>query len=466
MTGPTSDRKQRGAWFTPHHLVEQVVAAVVDESLVASRAGRALRVLDPACGDGRFLTAALDAIARCGGTASALGIDIDIDAASHVRMHTDADAICADALDPAWRFEHTQTFDLVIGNPPFLSQMASATSRGGSSRHGGGPYADAAAEFLALASDLVDPDGGRIAFVVPQSILTARDSGAVRESIDRRATMFWSSWTGERDFDAQVVTCAVAFEFDISPSRARAEPTAEGWSRVVTGRAGVPDLPSAMLTATSGTLGDRARLNANFRDEYYGMIGAVGDHEDGPPLITSGLIDPGRSLWGHRQVRFAKQRFDRPRIDLAALDPKMRSWADRRLVPKVLIANQTSILEAVCDPDGSWLPGVPVVAAYPDDVETAWRIGAVLTSPAASVWAWHRRGGSGLSASTIRVGPTMLAELPWPDGLLEDAVAALQAGDIVGCGRAVHVAYGIDRESDLRSTDWWRRILERIIHRR
>jgi hypothetical protein len=35
--------------------------------------------------------------------------------------------------------------DAVVGNPPFLGQMARATTRSGRSRHGGGPYADAAA---------------------------------------------------------------------------------------------------------------------------------------------------------------------------------------------------------------------------------------------------------------------------------------------------------------------------------
>ena len=38
---------------------------------------------------------------------------------------------------------------------------------------------------------------------------------------------------------------------------------------------------------------------------------------------------------------------------------------ERRLVPKVLVANQTRIVEAVCDPHGEWLPAVPVLGIYP-----------------------------------------------------------------------------------------------------
>jgi hypothetical protein len=212
-------------------------------------------------------------------------------------------------------------------------------------------------------------------------------------------------------------------------------------------------------------LGDRADLNANFRDEYYGMIPAVGDHEAGPPLVTSGLIDPGRMRWSEIPVRFAKHRFVAPRIDLEALDPKMRAWADKRLVPKVLVANQTPIIEAVCDAAGEWLPGVPVVAVYPRPDVSPWALAAVLTSPAASIWAWHRQGGTGLSPNTIRVGPAMLAALPWPGGPLDAAVAALRSGDMVSCGRLVDEAYGLRDDEEMVAMSWWSSILERISNR-
>ena len=305
--------------------------------------------------------------------------------------------------------------------------------------------------------------------MVTKSILSSRDAGTVRGRIDERAEMFWSAWTGERDFDAQVVTCALGFEFGRSGQTS--ERAVGAWSHVVTQRSGVPPMPEVFddLGPAFGRLGDRATFNANFRDEYYGMIPAVGDHLAGPPLVTSGLIDPGRCLWGERSVRFAKQRFAAPRVDLAALDPKMQAWAHRRLVPKVLIANQTAIIEAVCDADGAWLPGVPVVAAYPDDAATAsqvaWEIAAILSSPAVSVWAWHHRGGTGLSSNTIRLGPTLLAELPWPTGALTSAVAALQAGDVVECGRLIDIAYGVSREESAVATDWWMSAYRRIAGR-
>ena len=465
MVDAHDERKRRGAWFTPEHLVEHVVEAVIDRDFVRSCGRRPLRIVDPACGDGRFLSAAIAAVRRHGGEAHAVGVDIDRDSVRTAQVTTGAEVIRADALHSAELADRAGSFDVVIGNPPYLSQLAAATTRGGASARGGGPYADVAAEFLALAAELVRADGGRVGFVLPQSILSARDAGDVRRRIDRRATMIWSAWTGERDFDAQVVTCAVAFEFGVR------SPDADNgnWAHVVTSRTGVPPVPAALADAApeAGCLGDRARLNANFRDEYYGMIDAVGDHTTGPPLVTSGLIDPGRCLWGRRSVRFAKQRFAAPRVDLTRLDGRMSRWAADRLVPKVLIANQTPIIEAVCDPAGAWLPGVPVVAAYPQQAtgHGAWEIAAVLSAPSVSAWAWHRRGGTGLSSDTIRVGPTMLAELPWPSGSLTAAVEALRDGDVVTSGSLVDEAYGIGRSERAELSAWWLPIHGRIAAR-
>jgi hypothetical protein len=271
-------------------------------------------------------------------------------------------------------------------------------------------------------------------------------------------------------FDARVRTCVLAFDFDEGRAARSIERGGAWGSAVLTPGRAIPELPEPTSIATAGTLADRAWLNANFRDEYYGMIPAVGDHDAGPPLITSGSIDPARTLWGRRPVTFAKQRFDAPRINLDALDAKMRRWARRRLVPKVLIANQTAIIEAVCDPTGELLPGVPVIGSYPLDIlgapspaESAWEIAAVLTSPFASAWAWHRAAGTGLSSSTIRLGPALLADLPWPRGDHTAAVAALRAGDVRGCGAAADRAWGIGDDGERYA--WWDSMLERIERR-
>ncbi len=407
-------------------------------------------MLDPACGDGRLLTAVADRLGAAGVATRLTGCDVSSDALAAItdpRIET----VHADALAHEWSGSE---FDVVIGNPPFLSQMAAGTTRGGSSRHGGGPYADAAVEFLALAIDLAATDGGIVALVLPQSVLGARDAAPVRAHVDARARLEWSWWRARQDhFDAAVNVCLLGFVRQPTP------PAASAWTRVVTDHLGVPALDVATLTC-AGTLGDRAGFNANFRDEYYALVPAVSDESDGPPLITSGLIDPGICHWGTRPVRFAKQQFARPRVDLSKLTGRFPAWAARKLVPKVLVANQTRVVEAVADPTGAWLPGVPVTTATPDDgtPSSVWSLATVLNSPVVSVLAWQAAAGTGLSTTAVRVSPVALAQMPWPAGDLDAAVAALREGDIAGSAELACAGYGLDVEQVETLLDWWNSI--------
>jgi SAM-dependent methyltransferase len=479
-TESTGDRRRLGAWPTPPTIVSLVVDHAVTADWLARRgaAHHPLQVLDPACGDGRFLAAARNRIDELGADLRVhlAGVDLDPVVLERAAL-PGAELRCADALALDWP---EASVDLVVGNPPFLSQLAAETSRGGRSRHGGGPYADAAVEFLALAGRVVAP-GGRIALVLPQSILASRDAAPVRSALDVTCDMVWSWWSPRKWFDADVLVCAVVLERTESAHPAptgRAPGDAAVWSHVVTEAIGLPALPTPR---TAGVLADRATLNANFRDEYYGLVGAVVESSTlapdergaAPPLVTSGLIDPGRCHWGDRPVRFAKRTFDAPRVDLRRLDDRMTAWARRKLVPKVLVANQTRIIEAVADPAGAWLPGVPTTTVTPRAAssgsttvaggDTAVRavtvaeLAAVLTSPVASLAAWHAAAGTGLSARNVRLGPSLLGGLAWPAGDLGEAVTALARGDLLGCGRAVTRAYGVDDPEEVeRLLAWWR----------
>ena len=117
------------------------------------RPAAGLRVLDPACGDGRFLAAAAARIDRRFGASSGrdrpalVGIDLDAATAADgegATRHRRSPSCVGDAL----RMVHQERFDVVVGNPPFLNQLARATTRRRPLEHGGGPYADAAVEFL------------------------------------------------------------------------------------------------------------------------------------------------------------------------------------------------------------------------------------------------------------------------------------------------------------------------------
>jgi len=452
MPAAQAARKRTGAYYTPEEFAAMIAGRLVgplgDAEWGCLPSERPIRVVDPACGDGRLLAAVAEALAAHGLAAELYGCDIDGNALDAIRV-PDVTTIHADALAHDWQ---GQRFDIVIGNPPFLSQMAATSTRGGASRHGGGPYADAAAEFLALATRLADSAHGRIALILPQSILGARDARPIRDEVDRLADLVWSWWSpDQRLFDAQVNVCVVALR---RPSTG----AATVWTRVVTDALGIPLLDARELD-TDGTIGDRAMLNANFRDEYYALVPAVADDADGPPLVTSGLIDPARCRWGERPVTFNKCKFDRPRVDVSRLEGRFRAWAARKLVPKVLVANQTRVVEAVADVDGAWLPGVPVTTIVPVDpcraIATCREVEALLCSPIASILCWQEGAGTGLSPRTVRVSPAVLGAIPWPAGDLGPAVVALADGDVVACARAVLDAYAVAAGARDPMLRWW-----------
>ncbi len=387
---PVSQRKLLGAWYTPQRLVDAVATEVL-------RDFEPHTVLDPACGDGRFL-------APFAATASVTGVDID-----PATTFTHGDSLAID-----W---HDRRFDAVVGNPPFLNQLATSTSRHGRSKFGGGPYADSAAEFLALAVRLARP-GGRVGLVLPLSLLSTRDAAAIRDDVSRCAALRWMWWSPTHMFDANVRVWAGVWEVggvqgdvhrafgpEFEPLPAMAMP--DRWSGLIA--------DTAAARHDGPVLGDLALFTADFRDQYYGLVGAVSDSSNGPPLITSGLIEPNECWWGRRPVRFAKQKYAAPRVELASLSPALRRWASQRLVPKILIANQTRRIEAVIDRDGAWLPSVPVITCTTGRLDD---VSSVLHSDAATEWVRYHAAGSGLSATSVRLTARLLASIPVPAAMV------------------------------------------------
>lgn len=467
--GTRSERRKVGAFYTPPVLVDLLVCEVL-EPCFAGR-DRPPMVIDPACGDGRLLEAAGRAIRERFGvdpTPYLVGAELDGGAAADTAQRLGCRVLCGDAREVLAAAEHRGAYDVVIGNPPYLSQLSTSTARGGRSNLGGGPYADVAAEFLALSMQLVRPVDGRIGLVLPMSILATRDVAPIRESVGRAASIELCWWADESVFDASVRTCVLglvtgrlagsvrrlygADPRPIAPVDTPVDSAVTSWSWLVADASGVPTLT---IDTASGTLADLATATADFRDQYYGLVGAVSDTASGPRLITSGLIDVGVCRWGERPTRFAKEPFDAPRVNLSALSPALQAWARTRLVPKVLVASQTKVIEAVADPRGEWLPSVPVISVIPHDAADVTRITALLTSPVASAWLVHQRLGTGLSAQSIRVTAADLTRLPLPTGTehWDLATASLAAGDVLACGRHLLAAYGLAERDDL--LDWW-----------
>jgi predicted RNA methylase len=423
---PGGTRRGRGAYYTPPAVADRLVAwalAGLDDPVVC----------DPACGGGAFLLAAARAGAR-----RLVGIDIDplaaaVTEAALALLGVPAEVRTGDALLDGWPAEP----DVVVGNPPFLSQLArdTARSRDRAAALGAKGYVDDAVLFLLASARRARR---RVALLQPESTLGVASAAPARAELDPWLADVWP--LGEAGFDASVRVVAVLLD------REQPGPTGAGWAALLADGRGVP--PVAL--GGHGTLGERCAVSAGFRDEYYGLVPFVRDGA-GAPLVTSGLIDPAVCRWGTAPTRFARQRWDAPAVDVDGLrSSPMAGWAEQQLVPKVLVATQTRVVEAVADEAGAWLPCTPVLSVVPGDLDL-WHVLAVLLAPPVTAWALREASGTALSSDAVKLSAAQLRRIPLPatGSDWDTAAGRLRDGDVLGAGRAMGAAYGLD------VFDWW-----------
>lgn len=472
----TADRRKH---LGIHHTPPEVVAEILD---LVERTGVGPTwesVLDPAVGGGVFL---LEVASRVRGDATGVvdrfwAVDIDPVAVATARAALSlwagrqlpaAQFVVGDFLDPATVARLPDRFDLVVGNPPFLSQLKGTTSRSTAARAalrarwpGVGRYVDDAAAFLLAATDFISDHSGTVVLMQPDSLLAASDAAPVRERLMDVAPIRGLWVDRHRSFAASVDTVAVVVAAGDAVGTgvvvgAETVPTPSSgasWGGLLGAARGVPVVPRG----DGPVLGSIAHITAGFRDQYYGLVDAVHDDADAThPLITVGLIDPLRNKWGSVGARFAKQRFAHPAVDLERVDAVITPWIADRLVPKVLVASQTRVLEAIVDEAGCLVPSVPVVSVEPTaDAPSLWHVAALLTCPVATSYLLTDAAGTALSADSIRVSAARLGALPLPvvPDAWDVAASAAAAGDVEACGRAMLMAHRLETRPDV--LDFW-----------
>jgi len=460
------DRVRRGAWYTPTWLAEALVARALPDRDAADLGP----VVDPACGGGVFLLAAAERLLALGiEPAHAVdrlrGQDLDETAVAvaeaalwwwAARHGVDVEPVVrvGDAL-----LEDVGPAGAVVGNPPFLGQLRSATSVAAARRtalrmrHGDAvrAYTDPAWLFALTAVEQVVP-GGHVALVLPQSFLAARDAAVVRDRIDAQADLVHTVVDDGRAFAANVEVCAPVLRRRSVPT-----PATNDWVTPLADAAGIPSI----ALGHRRTLGELASVHAGFRDEYYGIVDAVAEADDDAAghlrLVTAGGIDPCRLL--ERGERFAGRRWRDPVVDVTRLQGRSARWAQAQAGPKLLVATQTKVLEAVADPAGGLLGSVPVLCVRPHDPDRLWHLLAALHAPAVTAWLFRRSAGTALSAGACRPTKALLEALPVPDDgaawdLAAEAARAASAGqaDLADVARLADAALGVD---DAALMAWW-----------
>ncbi len=520
-------RLRNGAVYTPRRVAEGLVRAAVDG--VAPATLRRWRVIDPSCGAGVFLLAAGRALADLGVPPAEVagqrlwGLDIDSDAVAVAeaslalwlllgrdagplagrRAVPEANLRVADAL----LCEAGGSFDLVIGNPPFLGQLDDRTRHSAARRAElkarwaavMGSYTDAASLFLVAGRSMLSP-GGRLALVQPLSVLGARDAAHARRAAVAGGRLHGLWVAPDPVFAAAARTCAPVIELaqpepPRQPARATSslppqpvhavqrwvgarfeqlapasDPGASGWAALALDVLGVPsvELPAAAKVSSLAT------ATAGFRQQFYGLAPFVVEVPDGEepdtdrfaPLITTGLIDVGCTRWGERPARFARRRWMRPAVDLQRLReeaPALATWVAGRLRPKVVVATQSKVVEAAADLAGVAVPSVPVISVEPMAEGNVARLAAALAAPPAAACAFRIAAGTALSANALKLAARQVLELPLPpdEALWSEATELLVAGDLAAFAVCSTRAFGL--VADHPVVQWW---LEQAVARR
>jgi hypothetical protein len=150
-------QKRLGAYYTPPEVAETLVRWVVREP--------GDRLLDPACGDGRFLAAHWNSV----------GVECDVAGVVAATRRTRASMIHVSEFF-SWAQECRERFECAAGNPPFIRYHHFAgqerqtalrlCNRLGANFSG---LSSSWAPYLVACASLLKPDG-RMAFVVPAEI--------------------------------------------------------------------------------------------------------------------------------------------------------------------------------------------------------------------------------------------------------------------------------------------------------
>jgi adenine-specific DNA-methyltransferase len=152
-----SSQKRSGAYYTPDEVADCLLKWVIREE--------GDRLLDPSCGDGRFIR----------GHRNSVGIEQDLDAARHAVERAPA-ALVHEGDFFAWASNTLERFECAAGNPPFIryqtfkgdvrERALRLCARAGAAFSG---LSSSWAPFLVGTATLLQP-GGRMAFVVPAEI--------------------------------------------------------------------------------------------------------------------------------------------------------------------------------------------------------------------------------------------------------------------------------------------------------
>jgi SAM-dependent methyltransferase len=429
---PRQRRKQSGVYYTPPEIVKQIV-----ELALGDRDWQAhCRILDPACGAGEFLIESLRFCRQRRLPASIFGIDIDESAVLAARTRLleldprfPIEQVCAaDALgDLSLRRE---SFDVIVGNPPYVNVRELARSRPRSEIESlrerfscaCGNF-DLYVLFIERSIELLR-SGGRCALVLPNKWATVEYARRCRELLLTRTSLeHVIDLTDVNAFSgARVYPQALIFRKTAAPRNH--EIRVRCFTDV-----GAASIPQASLSTEALYLGSSLDVESKVitlpLDQCATLLcGTAGysaekiarrlvdEHEsrnrrDLAHFITSGNIDRYSIRLGN--VRYLNRDYFLPRLplDIAELTPRKRQLFSE---PKIVVAGMSRRLEAAWDQRRLAL-GVQVFSASEFHVDPHYLL-ALLNSKLLSYLFATRFAAKRLSGGYLSINKRELARLP------------------------------------------------------
>ncbi|WP_276941380.1 HsdM family class I SAM-dependent methyltransferase [Ferrimicrobium acidiphilum] len=472
---PTFGERANGMFFTPLDVAMRLITGFFDEYTLDVH-----RVLDLAAGAGSLLLAA-DRVLP--GPLTLVGVEQDAMVAECCRndladrMHASSDLAIfqGDGLDPEinTRLSHQfDRFDLVVGNPPFLSPRLRSLRYEGSNgvewsklRHSYPDITrattDLSAYFVARAFGHLRV-GGVCAMIVPISFLSSDGASQVRRVIEGQGEVLKVDRLPDDAFAASVATVCLWVR---RSSEQTTRPNSDGMSW----GSWIAESPRLELPP-SLRVKDLARVTAGFRDEFY-QVAAQVEEADNPPValadqgwhrvLTVGHLGWREPLWGHRPVRIGGRALLHPVVSSAALS-SMKSAMRALLIPKLVIAPQKRVVAPWIDYEGSVVPLTPVISVLAADSSglSLSLLAAALASPVAAAFLEHRCAGTALSAKALKFSARDVGEVPLP--LNREAWEraghlwpAWRAGRLWPYLDAIRDAYSVETSVWSELLDWW-----------
>ncbi len=132
-------------------------------------------------------------------------------------------------------------------------------------------------------------------------------------------------------------------------------------------------------------------------------------------LLTTGLIDPDKSLWGARNCRYLGRNLRHPRLKAEQPTASLQRRIEMARRPKIIVAGLSKRIECHFDLAGEYIGAVSTFSIFhpDDDVRALDRVHARLLEPTATAQFVSELGANAMGGGSITMKKKFLENFPY-----------------------------------------------------